>query len=281
MTMFLAAKDVSTAWLAAVEYLNALPNRSASNLVVAIDDPTREYPAVRQSVDRYIDNRRKERRSIQRISTVANTIFPISLYRPQMQDMARAHLYTMEELGRPLSKRRNRGRSNYFERMVNYPSTLGPVNQLERSVLRLRSMRDRGNRNAQAFEIGLLAPGEDGAVDGVHPDVANALAIYAPGLDNSEIGFPCLSHVSVTLAEGRLNLAALYRNHDFLGRAYGNYLGLGRIAHFLAQESGWAIGELVCVSSHAAVEVGLGRGFGRQAVAALITQCREAVADVA
>lgn len=281
MTMFLAAPDVSTAWLEAVEYLNSLPSRAASNLVVAIADPRHEQLAIRERIDAFIDSRRRERRSVQRVSTVANTLFPISLYRPRLRDEARAHLYRMEELGRPLSKRRNRGRGNYFERMVNYPSGRGAVNQLERTVLRLQSIRDRGNRNAQAFEIGLLVPGEDDVIDAGRQDVAEGLVVYAPGLDNSEIGFPCLSHVSITLAQGRLNLAALYRNHDFMGRAYGNYLGLGRIADFLAQESGWGIGELVCVSSHAAVEVGLGRGFGRRAVAGLIAQCRESIADVA
>ncbi len=52
----------------------------AVNLTVAIDDPATELPAVRAEVDAVIDERRRTKKGVQRISTVANTIFPQSLY---------------------------------------------------------------------------------------------------------------------------------------------------------------------------------------------------------
>ena len=65
-----------------VETLDALVtgDGEAVNLMVAIADPTTEEPAVRTVIDAFIDERRRASRSVKRISTVANTIFPESWY---------------------------------------------------------------------------------------------------------------------------------------------------------------------------------------------------------
>jgi hypothetical protein len=117
--------------------------------------------------------------------------------------------------------------------------------------------------------MGILAPGEDPILS----SPAASMAVFAPGRRSTR-GFPCLSHISVTLVEETLHMSAVYRNHDFMGRAYGNYLGLGRVLHFLSTESGYSVGELLCVSTHAAVEIGLGAGFGLGAIHALTLDCR-------
>lgn len=51
-----------------------------------------------------------------------------------------------------------------------------------------------------------------------------------------------------------LGLLAVYRNHDFLERAYGNYWGLCNLLNFIANEVGATPGPLTCVSSHAYVD---------------------------
>ena len=76
----------------------------------------------------------------------------------------------------------------------------------------------------------------------------------------------------------RLHLLAVYRSHDFISRAYGNYLGLGRVLHFVAQESGVSAGELTCVSASATAEITRGGSFGRQRVHALLEDCQAALA---
>ena len=45
------------------------------------------------------------------------------------------------------------------------------------------------------------------------------------------MGFPCLSHVSLSLQKGVVHMTAIYRNHEFIKRGYGNYVGLGRVLH--------------------------------------------------
>jgi hypothetical protein len=178
----------------------------------------------------------------------------------------------MEQRRRPVSRRVN-PRGTYFERLVSYPSPNGPVNQLERVVERLAGALARGQRQGNAYELGLTVP-----VDGMESELSADLRVQSPGIDTQLRGFPCLSHISLTLFEGQLHMSALYRNHHFLRRAYGNYLGLGRLLQFLARESGAQTGELLCVSSHADAEVGSSAGFGRGQLVALVDQCRRRAA---
>jgi hypothetical protein len=49
-------------------------------------------------------------------------------------------------------------------------------------------------------------------------------------------------------------MTALYRNHYFVSRAYGNYLGLGWLLKFISSATGREPGELLCVSSLAKLE---------------------------
>ena len=84
---------------------------------------------------------------------------------------------------------------------------------------------------------------------------AYTIVIPRPGAETAQpLGAPCLNYVAVQLEAGdpkHLGLLAVYRNHDFLERAYGNYWGLCNLLLYLAQETGAAPGPLTCVSSHA------------------------------
>lgn len=66
------------------------------------------------------------------------------------------------------------------------------------------------------------------------------------------IGSPCLQYIQfVQRDKDRLDLFALYRNHDFFLKALGNYIGLGRLLAFVAQESNQVPGKLTCFSVNA------------------------------
>jgi thymidylate synthase len=80
------------------------------------------------------------------------------------------------------------------------------------------------------------------------------LLVFSPEADPQPMGFPCLSYVNIKLFKGRLFMAAHYRNHYFVERAYGNYLGLARLQRFIAEQSGVQTGPLVCVSGHAVLD---------------------------
>jgi hypothetical protein len=85
------------------------------------------------------------------------------------------------------------------------------------------------------------------------------------------MGFPCLSHISLTLHESAIHLTALYRNQGFVRKAYGNYVGLARIARFFATEVGVAVGEITCVATHADAEFDVA---GKTRLHELVDLCR-------
>jgi hypothetical protein len=131
---------------------------------------------------------------------------------------------------------------------------------------------------SSAYEIAVSDVAEDGALESEAGGLTTAeLRIQRPGQDRHIMGFPCLSHISLTLEHGRLHLAATYRNHHFIRKAYGNYLGLIWLLDFLAHESGCQVGEILCLSTHADGEFGL-RG-GKTAIKQLIRGCRAAVRE--
>src|ERR1019366_4723988 len=102
-------------------------------------------------------------------------------------------------------------------------------------------------RNESYYELGLST-------------VDDELRIQDPESDPFTRGFPCLSHVSVTLQDNRVHLTATYRSQDFTAKGYGNLVGLGRLGQFLANESEHELGELVCVATCATLPSLGGRG---------------------
>lgn len=267
MAIFISEKDVSTAWVAALDALVA-SGGDAVNLTVAIADPCVEHEGVRHTLDRFIaERRRAKRNSVQLVSTVANTLFPSAWYVPErLGPDAAEHLYELERISRRVSRRRN-PRGEYFQRMVAWPGPKNEeFNQLDQAVRRLRSARERGHQRGHEYEVGLAMPADEIAVP-----------VLVPGRDRSTRGFPCLSHLSFSLLHGAVSLLAVYRTHDFISRAYGNYVGLGRVLHFVAQESGFPAGELTCVSASATAEITRGAAFGFERVEALLDDCRAAL----
>lgn len=249
MTAWVAGDDVSSAWLAAVTRLLAEPGQQCSNLGVTIANPTAERPDIRAELDAFGAEAQARGKDMPRIDSTAGTIFQTSFYRPGAGD-PEGHLYEMERRIRKVVRRHPRNRhGTYFERLVAYPLGNGEeFNQLHHVLGLLQSAASQGHRNGNRYE----------------------LAIFHPKRDPYPYGFPCLSHISITLREGVLDATALYRSQYFLKRAYGNYLGIGEVMRFLATESGFGIGELLCVASHAALEVGT---YGRASVANLLDRC--------
>ena len=122
---------------------------------------------------------------------------------------------------------------NYFWRMTNYQTSEGKVNQLRNIINAIRAS-DKTYR------------------------VAYTIVIEKPGNETTRRrGAPCLNYIALQIEPGvarqRLGLLAVYRNHDFLNKAYGNYTGLRNLLLFLANEANCDPGPLTCVSSHAYV----------------------------
>lgn len=263
MAIFVSETNISLAWVTGLTKL-VEAGGEAVNLTVAIANPLVEIQEVRSTLDEFIAARRAgNRKSVEKVSTVANTLFPQSWYRANLGEAAADHLYELERETRPVSHRTAK-HGTYFERMVAWPDPAnGRVNQLSRAIERLSAARERGHQRGNQYEVGVTGPMEEGI----------AAPIVVPGHDNSTRGFPCLSHISFSLHESELHLTALYRSHDYVSRAYGNYIGLGRVLSFVGKESGWPIGEVTCISSSATSEFFRGGSFGKGAVEELLMKC--------
>jgi len=258
--MFIEATDLGSAWLAAYTALE--PARELFNLSVSITDPLREDVGVRRAIEEQLV--RTEGDNAQSMHTVANTIFPIGLYRPESDNAA--HRF-MENVAQGQSVRRSQKArwGTYIGRLVAYPSRDGDTtNQLDLVLKRL----PRKPHYKDAYELPVAVPGEDADTLGLqlHGDIR---------ADSATRGGPCLAHISLTAANDRVSMVALYRRHAYEARAYGNFLGLARLLAFLARESGNAVGELMIVTGHAVAE------FPRKNSKNLLSDAASRAGDVA
>lgn len=249
-----AGGTVGAAWLAAIDALVAAPGHKLTHLVVRIADPVAEDPQVRAAADALLAERGK-----QPVDTVANTIFPAAwaATRPEPAELA-GHYRDMMPVLRRFPKN-NKGL--YFGRIVDYPNTPADrADQLTNTVRKLRQERaSTGGAKSSRYEIAISAPSVD-------------IPIYTPGPDaNKTMDFPCLSFVSFHLDGGVLHLSAQYRNQQLIERGYGNYLGLGRLLHYVAAAVDVDAGELLVVAGHAELDCGLRRAQQ------LLDDCRTSV----
>jgi len=268
MAHLVQGSSLSQAWTAAMVLLLDLPGGKAVNLNVAFPAVTEEDGAVRDEIDAFLGERdlRSEDKEVLQVSTVANTIFPDALYHPHLGEEAAARLYENYALSMRIHQRRKRDKDTYFNRLVAYPVSNGlsedldarlgadgTFNQLDYYVQRLRTQRTSLHLSS-SYELGLS-----------HPLDAE-LRVQAPFKDKRMSGFPCLSHISLTLVDDHVHLTATYRNQSYISRAYGNYLGLARLLRFVAIDTGAQPGEVEVVATHADAELALGAGAVRELV---------------
>lgn len=250
----------SVGWLRAVEYLLGVPKGKDVNMMVGFSTIA-EDSGIRKTLDGFLDATAaaKPGKNVLPIEAVASTLFPECWYVPERAAEPRAHLYWCRERAVKVRPRISSPHEcdRYFDRLVAYPVTDGgTINQLEEQVLRLRRELRHAGPKSSAYELGVSEPGD--------------LRIQRPGKDRLMRGFPCLSHISLTLHTNAIHLTALYRNQGFLRKAYGNYVGLARLARFFAREVGVGVGEIVCVASHADVELDVA---GKRALELLVADC--------
>jgi hypothetical protein len=269
------ATSISGAWLGAIDAVLGAGG-SASNVIVAIEPGAhgahREITAVRELFDRFLATHASK--GVRRIRKVADTIFPTDFYRGGPGQDAREHLYRMQRRASRI-ERRFIWRGTYFDRLIDWPGGNGTEsdldrNQLERAVRRLQKAKRNQSANELALSSSLPEEVENSS------ESSGDLRVQDPSQDKNPRGFPCLSHVSLTLHDGRLALTALYRNQFFLTKAYGNFLGLADLQQFIAAEAGCAVGEMVCIATHADAEVH-SSGISRAAITNLVEHCRAAM----
>lgn len=235
------------AWLDACAYLKNQPEHKALNLILEIDAPETVSEGDRAILIEY-DNLLRQKTPQRSLSTVANTIFPQSIYR---------------RYGRPGFYKRyldsfkiahDKGAwGSYAQRMMYRVGTDGKsINPLDTIVEKLRNQIP-GHTYASAYELGIMEPTIDLAFAAEPLDIPT----YDPATDANRLrGGPCLSHLSFKLLDqATVHLVAVYRSHYYLDRAPGNLLGLSQLLSFVAKETNFTPGTLTCISTYAYLDV--------------------------
>jgi len=224
--------SISEAWREAIRMAANIGGRVAGLTVVVNEikngQPTEDL-RFRDQLNRILDQHEKAS-----VETVSRTIFPGGLWNPRAP---RQQLYERYHKVLPkLRSCRKNNKGHYFERLISFPGKKGEpgFNQLEQIITAYL----RGVHRVTALQACLMNPWTD--------------------LNNSPyLVFPCLQQVAFIpdSSNGLLTVMGFYPMHYLFERAYGNYLGLINLGHFMATEMGLRLTQMICVAGVAQLEI--------------------------
>ncbi len=212
------------AWKACVRHLLA-NNLDVTNLLVEIANPAFFDPGwmTRHSPYHRLGDGDK-------LAGVINTVFPYKVLRnaPNRAAFYESYYRAANRLRR--QKRRAGSWGTYFERLTKFGAKNDPVtiNQLENAIHKLSTWQTR-------------------------PKGSIVFHLSSPHLDNLRPrNGPCWQFGEIVWnQDDSLDLVAVYRNHDYYSKAFGNFIALGQLLKFVADESQKTSGKLICHSVRA------------------------------
>lgn len=231
---FIEEPNLSVAWAASLEAAYETRKKDIVPLVVSTtgfdaSNNVIEEPSIRTALDTYLASTQK-----QSVDTVANTIFPVSLWNP---NAPRSQLFQRyNQIFSRIQKATLKNRHGvYFNRMISGGNPNNP-NQLDYVITEYLS-RDAVRRSMLQ------------------------VATFNPALDHSaaaQRGFPCLQHVTFSPSGDELSVNAFYASQFIVEKAYGNYLGLCRLGKFIAHELNLKLTRVTCYSGISTPDAGVG-----------------------
>jgi hypothetical protein len=224
--------NISDAWSAAVGLARNTPGHEAFNLNVSVTGLERGGPDENADMRSLLDEMLSAA-EMASVETVANTIFPESLWNPRRpkEDLFARYMKAFPKIRRYPPNRRG----TYFERMIDYPAENGQkFNQLSQVIETYLG----GNHRRSALQVSVIVPWKD----------LN---------DARQQGFPCMQQVALIprAAAGTLRVVGFYPHQYLFERAYGNYLGLIRLGRFVAHEMHLTLSAMTCVATIAHLDV--------------------------
>ncbi|HVX14920.1 MAG TPA: hypothetical protein VHC22_27265 [Pirellulales bacterium] len=195
----------------------------------------REIPELRDALDACL-----EASDMDGVQTVANTIFPQSLWRQAKGDRHQLYAAYLENLPDYVAMAPSKNRDGlYFARLIGFG--IAPANGTEEPHLPAKLLQAGGNQ--LEFMIQHCRPG-------VRRTMFQA-AVYDPVRDQSasaQQGFPCLQHLTFVpeFRNKTLSLNAFYATQQLFMKAYGNWLGLVRLGLFVAGQVDLRLGAMNC-----------------------------------
>jgi thymidylate synthase len=225
--------NLSVAWAQSFLKLMAPVVTEISPLVVTVTDIAkgveREDRQIRLPLDKHLTEMQQKHSKLQKCHTVANTLFPLSLWNPQLADDANALFLRFEKAWPRISRCSGNKRGSYFRRLTSFRSVGDnpPVNQLAHIASTYRS----GNHRRSALQA----------------------SVFDPGLDHNnsrQLGFPCLHQVAFApVGNNGLSVTGFYATQYLFDRAYGNYVGLCRLGRFMAKQMGLQFVQMTCIAA--------------------------------
>jgi thymidylate synthase len=228
--------------------------------VIDIADPlavTGPDEAILTTVDQFL-----RAHHVNTLAGVANTIFPQSLLDRHGPDKMYS---TYNDVVLRRMKKMTHDWGRYFERMTAWKKVKGKeviiINPLDDLIRFMRAQIAAPKTYRNVYEMTIYDPARD-----------------AGKPSNRQ----CLSFLSFKLTDDKvLLLTVMYRNHHYISRGLGNFIGLGRLQAFVADQSGAKLGSLTCISTHAEIDAskkahnGVVQGWTTTEANALVTKCRE------
>lgn len=221
--------DFSKAWAKAILQLKKDAWKSW-NYVITIKNPTIEN---KEAIDKLNVFCKKE--GLLLPDTVQRTIFPKHFYIEKRMHNKEAFYRAYNHFYSITRDKKHSVWGTYFKRMISYQTKDGSeYDQLDSIIKRIKSIKSNYGS-------------------------ANFIVIPQVGVESNKImGAPCLNYITVQVEKQQekrvVSLLAVYRNHDYLKRTFGNYWGLCELLKYICIESGAELGTVTCISSHAYVE---------------------------
>jgi hypothetical protein len=232
-------RNVSCAWANAFLTLRHAPGHRLAPLTLSFSgfDGAQiiEEPEIRSALDAVM-----RQAEMQKIQTVASTIFPQALWNQARGNRQALYAAYRENLPEYVAMEPHKNRSGlYFGRLIAYdvdhktgqglphcPAGAIPEdgNQLEFIIKRCK----KGVRVSE-FQASIFDPARD------HTTAAQQ-------------GFPCLQHLTFvpSFGDGSLMLNAFYATQQLFEKGYGNFLGLSRLGVFVAGQVGLSLSRVNC-----------------------------------
>jgi hypothetical protein len=230
-------KNLSVAWSLAFLKLMEHGCGEITPLVVSItgfeNGEAQEDESIRELLDAELKKRKKAT-----CDTIANTIFPLSMWNPKAPNSA---LYERYKKAWPRIRHCGANhRGVYFHRFIAFEKAERPINQLQHVIDTWRI----GNHRHSALQASVFDPRRDHT-------------------NSRQLGFPCLHQVSFTPlgtnGQDGLTVTGFYGTQHIFEKAYGNYLGLCRLGRFMAKGMGLTLTKVNCIASLAK----LGDGYSK------------------
>lgn len=250
------ADDLSTAWLETCRAVSGSTDQRVFHQVTRIARPTVEVPDLRDAVDDIL-----AAAELDPVDTVANTIFPAAMARNCATSDALGERY--RRAYPRIKKFPGNEKGTYFGRLVAYPYSQDQhCDQLAQLLEKFRTERRTPGPMSARYEVSIESAEQDlpegGPGDqepGSAPCVAaHSASIVVPAKNTARMGFPCMSLCSFQLDGSYLHMVAHYRSQYMIQRAYGNYVGLGHLLAYVAENVGLMAGELMVVAGYAQID---------------------------